>query len=110
MIEYSAARGQRALAASRMAASAIFFVGGAGLTVWATFIPLLKVRAGLDDAQIGMVLLCVSLGCLCGMPIGLHEATHDRDLPEAAGGVEGDLKPKAKARTKAERIAAEGDA
>lgn len=49
-------------------------------------------------------------GCLCGMPIGLHEATHDRDLPEAAGGVEGDLKPKAKARTKAERIAAEGDA
>ncbi|MCS0502825.1 MFS transporter [Ancylobacter mangrovi] len=68
MIEYSAAREERALAASRLAASAIFFVGGAGLTVWATFIPLLKVRAGLDDAQIGMVLLCVSLGCLCGMP------------------------------------------
>lgn len=68
MTEMTAAREQRALAASRMAVSAVFFVGGAGLTVWATYIPILKARAGLDDAQVGLVLLCVSLGCLCGMP------------------------------------------
>ena len=68
MAEMTAAREQQALAASRAAVSAIFFVGGAGLTVWATYIPLLKARAGLDDAEVGLVLLCVSLGCLCGMP------------------------------------------
>ncbi|WP_428032119.1 MFS transporter [Ancylobacter sp.] len=68
MSELSVAREQRALFASRVAVSAIFFVGGAGLTLWATYIPILKLRAGLDDAQVGLVLLCVSLGCLCGMP------------------------------------------
>lgn len=68
MTEMTAAREQQALAASRMAVSAVFFVGGTGLTVWATYIPILKARAGLDDAQVGLVLLCVSLGCLCGMP------------------------------------------
>jgi len=69
MSESIAAREHRALAASRIAVSVIFFVGGAGLTVWATYIPILKARAGLDDAQVGLVLLCVSIGCLCGMPL-----------------------------------------
>lgn len=68
MSEFSAAWEQRALSASRVAVSLIFFVGGSGLTVWATYIPILKARAGLDDAQVGLVLLCVSIGCLCGMP------------------------------------------
>lgn len=68
MSELSVAGERRALFASRVAVSAIFFVGGCGLTLWATYIPILKVRAGLDDAQIGLVLMCVSLGCLCGMP------------------------------------------
>lgn len=68
MSELSVAGEQRALFASRVAVSAIFFVGGCGLTLWATYIPILKARAGLDDAQIGLVLMCVSLGCLCGMP------------------------------------------
>lgn len=58
----------RALNASRIAVCAVMFVGGAGFTVWATYIPLFKARAGLDDVQVGLVLLCVSLGCLCGMP------------------------------------------
>ncbi|GAB4064097.1 MFS transporter [Ancylobacter sonchi] len=68
MSEISVAHEQRALFASRVAVSAIFFVGGTGLTLWATYIPILKARAGLDDAEVGLVLLCVTLGCLCGMP------------------------------------------
>lgn len=68
MSQLSVAGEQRALFASRMAVSTIFFVGGCGLTLWTTFLPLLKARAGLDDAEVGLVLLCVSLGCLCGMP------------------------------------------
>ena len=47
-------------------------------------------------------------GCLCGVPVSDHEATHDRDLPEAVGGVEGDRK--GEARRKADRIAVTGDA
>ena len=48
-------------------------------------------------------------GCLCHAPVGEHEATHDRDLPEAVGGVEGDVASKPKRRSKAERMAARGE-
>lgn len=58
----------RALAASRIAICVLFFVGGAGWGVWATYIPVLKAGLALDAAQVGIVLLCVAIGCICGMP------------------------------------------
>ncbi|MCK0197555.1 MFS transporter [Ancylobacter sp. 6x-1] len=59
----------RRLAASRRAVGVVFFVAGAGIALWAAYIPLLKVRADLDDARMGLVLLCVALGALGGMPV-----------------------------------------
>lgn len=77
----------RALNTPRIAICAVFFMGGAGLGVWAAYIPILKARLALDEAQIGMVLLCVAIGCICGMPTaGLIRS---RLGPEPAVGVAG---------------------
>jgi hypothetical protein len=47
-------------------------------------------------------------GCLCHAPVTAIEATRDRDLPEAQGGVEGDIKPRA--RRKGDRTSVQGEA
>lgn len=49
-------------------------------------------------------------GCLCHMPVTAIEATHDRDLPEALGGVEGDVATKVRTRRKADRSSVKGEA
>ncbi|HEY0292519.1 MAG TPA: MFS transporter [Hansschlegelia sp.] len=46
-----------------------FFVGGAGLGVWAANIPLIKASLALDEAGLGVVLMGVAVGCIAGMPL-----------------------------------------
>lgn len=48
-------------------AGTAFFVNGATFGVWATQIPLLKQRLGLDPGQLGLMLLCVGIGAVLAM-------------------------------------------
>ena len=60
----------RAPAAGGVGATrAAFLVPGLALAAWAPIVPLAKARAGLDDAALGLVLLCLGLGSLAAMPL-----------------------------------------
>lgn len=47
---------------------AFFFIGYA-LAVWAPLVPFAKARAGLDDGQLGLLLLCLGAGSIIAMPV-----------------------------------------
>lgn len=51
------------------ATRAAFFIPGFVIATWAPVVPFAKLRAGLDDAALGMVLLCLGLGSLVAMPL-----------------------------------------
>ncbi|MEQ5838692.1 MFS transporter [Paraburkholderia acidicola] len=54
---------------SRQAATrAIFFVAGYGRASWAPLVPFVKARVGLDDGQLGLLLLCLGAGSMVAMP------------------------------------------
>lgn len=53
----------------------VFFVAGFGRASWAPLVPFLKARIGLDDGQLGLLLLCLGAGSMLGMPFsGLWNA------------------------------------
>ena len=59
------------------ATRAAFFVPGFAIACWAPLVPFVKQRASLDDATLGMVLLCLGLGSLLAMPLsGMLAARH----------------------------------
>lgn len=61
----------------QMATRAAFFIPGFAIACWAPLVPFAKARAGLDDAMLGMLLLCLGLGSLLSMPLaGLLAARH----------------------------------
>lgn len=51
------------------ATRAAFFIPGFVIATWAPIVPFAKARAGLDDATLGTVLLCLGLGSLVAMPL-----------------------------------------
>ncbi|MGJ4803593.1 MFS transporter [Luteimonas sp. SDU82] len=55
--------------AQQRATRAAFFIPGFVIATWAPIVPFAKLRAGLDDAQLGLVLLCLGLGSLAAMPL-----------------------------------------
>ena len=46
-----------------------FFIAGFGLAAWAPLVPYAKARAGLDEATLGLLLLCLGAGSILAMPI-----------------------------------------
>src|SRR5690606_33985399 len=46
-----------------------FFIPGFVIAAWAPLVPFAKIRAGLDDAALGVLLLCLGLGSLVAMPV-----------------------------------------
>lgn len=58
---------RRRLVLARLSTAAIFFAAGAGMGVWASYIPALKERFGLDDAALSLTLLGVALGAVLAM-------------------------------------------
>jgi predicted MFS family arabinose efflux permease len=46
-----------------------FFVAGFGMAVWAPLVPFTKARADLDDAMLGLLLLCLGAGSILAMPL-----------------------------------------
>jgi predicted MFS family arabinose efflux permease len=56
---------------TRRAATAtrgFFLLCGVGAATWATLVPLARARLGLDEAQLGVVLLCMGIGSVAAMP------------------------------------------
>lgn len=62
------AESRRVLVRARLAVHATFFVSGATLGVWAAHIPVLKGGLGLDDSELGLVLLASGGGAVIAMP------------------------------------------
>jgi len=51
------------------ATRAVFLVAGLAMAAWAPLVPFAKARLGVDDATLGLLLLCLGLGSLIAMPI-----------------------------------------
>lgn len=57
------------LRAQHHATRACFLIPGLAIASWAPLVPLAKQRAGLDDASLGLTLLCLGCGSLVAMPM-----------------------------------------
>jgi len=55
--------------AQQHATRAAFFMPGFAMATWAPIVPFAKQRAGLDEATLGLVLLCLGTGSLLAMPL-----------------------------------------
>ena len=53
--------------ASRLATRLSFFVAGFGIACWAPLVPFAKHRLGIDDAILGLLLLCIGAGSVIAM-------------------------------------------
>lgn len=51
------------------AGRAAFFIPGFAIASWAPLVPIVKSGTGLDDAMLGLVLLCLGTGALLAMPL-----------------------------------------
>lgn len=47
----------------------VFFIIGVGGAAWAPLVPFAKNRTGLNDGQLGLLLLCLGAGSILAMPI-----------------------------------------
>ncbi len=52
-----------------MATRGFFLIAGIGTATWAPMVPLAKARLGLDEASLGLVLLCMGIGSVGAMPL-----------------------------------------
>ncbi|MGK8207785.1 MFS transporter [Burkholderia cenocepacia] len=52
---------------ARVAIRVAFFVAGFGAACWASLVPFVKQRAALDEATLGMLLLCIGAGSVIAM-------------------------------------------
>ncbi|MDW7601871.1 MFS transporter, partial [Stenotrophomonas maltophilia] len=55
--------------AEQHATRAAFFIPGFATALWATLVPFAKARTGINDATLGLVLLCLGAGSLMAMPL-----------------------------------------
>ena len=55
--------------AEQHATRAVFFIPGFATALWATLVPFAKARTGINDATLGLVLLCLGAGSLLAMPL-----------------------------------------
>ena len=60
--------GRDRLAAAARSTRLIFLVSGIGMAAWAPMVPYAKARLGLDDAQLGLILLAFGGGPMVSMP------------------------------------------
>jgi predicted MFS family arabinose efflux permease len=73
--------GRASAAPAIRATRLIFLVAGIGMAAWAPMVPYAKSRLGLDDAQLGLILLAFGGGSIASMPfVGLlsHRFGHRR--------------------------------
>ncbi len=53
--------------AARIATRLAFFVAGFGISGWAPLVPFAKSRLAVNDAELGILLLCIGIGALVSM-------------------------------------------
>ena len=53
----------------QMSTRIAFFIAGFGIAAWAPLVPYAKERAGLDEATLGLLLLCLGVGSILAMPM-----------------------------------------
>lgn len=51
------------------ATRAFFFIAGFGIAAWAPLVPFIKVRLGIAEDTLGLLLLCIGLGSVITMPL-----------------------------------------
>ena len=54
---------------TRLATRLAFFAAGFAMAAWAPLVPFAKDNAGVDDAGLGLMLLCLGAGSLVAMPL-----------------------------------------
>ncbi len=57
----------RELPAARLATRLAFFVAGFGIACWAPLVPFAKARLAVNDAELGILLLCIGIGGVIAM-------------------------------------------
>jgi predicted MFS family arabinose efflux permease len=62
----------RPLSAARRATQGFFLLSGIAVACWAPMIPYAKARLDLDEAHLGVLLLCMGLGCVGAVPLAGH--------------------------------------
>ncbi|WP_175760968.1 MULTISPECIES: MFS transporter [Burkholderia cepacia complex] len=72
--------------AARVATRVAFFVAGFGAACWASLVPFVKERAALDDATLGMLLLCIGTGSVIAMMLTGTLGTRFGSKPIVVGG------------------------
>jgi predicted MFS family arabinose efflux permease len=65
----AACGGPGTLRAASIATRAFFLIAGVGMASWAPMVPFAKARLELDDARLGIVLLCMGFGSTGAMPL-----------------------------------------
>jgi MFS family permease len=55
--------------ATRLATRLAFLATGLALSCWAPLVPFAKARLGVDEGQLGLLLLCLGFGSILAMPI-----------------------------------------
>jgi len=58
-----------AVRAARRATQGFFLLAGIGMSSWAPMVPFAKTRLGLDEAHLGLLLLCMGVGSVGAMPL-----------------------------------------
>ena len=53
----------------------IFLLSGLAVAAWASLVPSAKAATGVNEAQLGLVLLCLGIGSIVAMPVGGALAT-----------------------------------
>ena len=60
---------EASIAKAALAVKAIFLVCGLAISSWAPMVPFAKGRLGLNDADLGLLLLCLGAGAISFMPV-----------------------------------------
>jgi MFS family permease len=47
----------------------VFFIAGFGMAAWAPLVPFAKIRTGIDEGVLGLLLLCLGVGSIVTMPL-----------------------------------------
>jgi predicted MFS family arabinose efflux permease len=53
----------------RLSTRLAFLAAGLAISAWAPLVPLAKLRLGVDEAELGLLLLCLGAGSLLAMPV-----------------------------------------
>src|SRR5215475_4763164 len=67
--------------ATRLSTRLAFFVAGFGMACWAPLVPFAKSRLEVDDAVLGLLLLCVGAGSVASMVLTGPACSHYGSRP-----------------------------